>query len=103
MLVMSATELKSGASERLMVAMVRVTTADSHHNEHLQNRVSFAEPGDDDEYKNNIQIAELNMLNAALAVIRWKRMIGFYADLEQEFHSLFSLNNAHLVNDDFAS
>ena len=32
----------------------------------------------DNEYDANIQIVELNSLNAALAVIRWKRHCGFY-------------------------
>jgi hypothetical protein len=86
-----------------LVSMVRVTAANPQHNNHLPLRVSFAENEEEQEYKENIQIAELNMLNAALAVIRWKRMIGFYADLEQEFHSLYSLNNAHLVNHDLAN
>lgn len=34
-----------------------------------------------DEYARNIQIVELNALNAALAVLQWKRMVGFYADM----------------------
>ena len=89
--------------EDKLVAMVRVTAADAQHKDHLPQRVSFADAEGDEEYKDNIQIAELNMLNAALAVIRWKRMVGFYADLEQEFHSLYSLNNAHLVNHDLAN
>lgn len=33
------------------------------------------------EYATNIQIAELNALNASLAVLQWKRWLGFYADL----------------------
>lgn len=86
-----------------LVAMVRVTAANAHHKDHLAQRVSFADAEGDEEYRDNIQIAELNMLNAVLAVMRWKRMVGFYVDLEQEFHSLFSLNNAHLVNHDLAN
>ena len=35
-------------------------------------------PGEDD-YSSNVQIAELNALNAALAVIQWKRYLGFFA------------------------
>ncbi|WP_156254277.1 ThiF family adenylyltransferase [Pseudactinotalea terrae] len=34
-----------------------------------------------DVYERNIQIGDLNALNAALAVIQWKRHIGFYADM----------------------
>ena len=33
---------------------------------------------EDHEYKDNIQIAELNALNACIAVIRYKQLIGFY-------------------------
>ena len=32
-----------------------------------------------DPYRANIQIAELNALNAALAVIAWKKAVGFYS------------------------
>ncbi len=35
-------------------------------------------PGED-EYSTNIQVADLNALNALLAVIGWKRYLGFYA------------------------
>ena len=34
-----------------------------------------------DEYGQNIQIGDLNALNAALAVVQWKRHLGFYADM----------------------
>lgn len=34
-----------------------------------------------DEYARNIQIGDLNALNAALAVLQWKRHLGFYADM----------------------
>jgi hypothetical protein len=37
-----------------------------------------AAPGEDD-YSTNIQVADLNALNALLAVINWKRYLGFYA------------------------
>ena len=34
-----------------------------------------------DDYARNIQIGDLNALNAALAVIQWKRHLGYYADM----------------------
>ena len=34
---------------------------------------------DEDYYSSNIQVADLNALNALLAVIRWKRHLGYYA------------------------
>ena len=33
--------------------------------------------GGEDIYATNIQVADLNMLNASLAVIRWKKLYGF--------------------------
>lgn len=37
-----------------------------------------------DEYARNIQIGDLNALNAALAVLQWKRHLGFYADMASD-------------------
>ena len=38
---------------------------------------------EDDEYATNIQIADLNALNALMAVIKWKKLSGFYQDLKK--------------------
>ncbi|MBN9158131.1 ThiF family adenylyltransferase [Microbacterium sp.] len=40
-----------------------------------------------DEYARNIQISDLNAVNAALAVIQWKRHLGFYADMASDISS----------------
>jgi hypothetical protein len=34
----------------------------------------------------------LNMLNASLAVLRWKKFAGFYQDLENEHHTAYCTN-----------
>ena len=62
-------------------------------------RLSF---GDDipQEYGTNIQIADLNALNAALAVIRWKKHLGFYSDLEHEHHSTYQIDGNEITNED---
>ena len=46
---------------------------------------------DDDIYRTNIQIAELNALNACLAVMRFKQLRGFYLDEEGFNHLLFGI------------
>lgn len=46
----------------------------------------------DDEYRNNIQISELNALNASIAIIKYKQLRGFYADDSQYIHSLFTMD-----------
>lgn len=47
----------------------------------------------DDIYHNNIQIGELNALNACLAVIRFKKLRGFYNDDAPFSQLLFTLDN----------
>ncbi|HEY5462614.1 MAG TPA: ThiF family adenylyltransferase [Hanamia sp.] len=44
-------------------------------------------------YKNNIQISELNALNACFAVIRYKQIRAFYADDAHFKNMLFTLDN----------
>ncbi|MDE0695908.1 MAG: ThiF family adenylyltransferase [Boseongicola sp.] len=50
------------------------------------------------EYERNVQIVELNALNAALAVIRWKKLRGFYVDLGQEDRSTYTIDGNHMSN-----
>lgn len=49
-------------------------------------------------YETNIQIAELNSLNAVFAVIKWKKLSGFYNDFENEFNSTYTLDANMLLN-----
>ena len=63
-------------------------------------RIDFTDTDEANEYDLNIQIAELNALNAALAVIRWKKHFGFYADLEHEHYSAYTIDGNHLLNED---
>ncbi len=54
----------------------------------------------DDVYRTNIQIAELNSLNAALAVLRFKQIRGFYVGPESSNQLLFTLDNLSLLRPD---
>jgi len=51
----------------------------------------------EDAYASNIQIAEFNALNATLAVIRWKKHIGYYQDFLDEAESIYSSNVQQLA------
>ncbi len=85
--------------------ILRVTTSTPEQREHVwqHGRISFDDPDDDgNEYARNIQVAELNALNACLAVVRFKRLYGFYRDLEGEHHSLYTIDGNHLLNEDRA-
>jgi hypothetical protein len=80
--------------------IVRVTASTAHKRDHFRGRVSFEDTPGDDDYNRNIQIADLNALNAALAVIKWKKIFGFYRDLKHEHHNQFSIDTNLLLNED---
>jgi hypothetical protein len=79
--------------------LLRVTTSTSARQQPASLRLSFGDDGPQD-YATNIQIADLNALNAALAVIRWKKHLGFYSDLEREHHSTYQLDGNEITNED---
>ena len=79
--------------------LARTSASTPGHTDHIWNQISFADD-EDDEYDQNIQIADLNMLNAALAVIRWKKILRFYSDLEHEHSSTYTIDGNHLLNED---
>ena len=85
-----------------LTGLIRVTASTADKRDHIRRpgRVSFKDGGKDNIYAKNIQIADLNAMNAALAVIRWKKHFGFYADLAHEHHANFALNGNAIVNED---
>lgn len=84
-----------------LAGVVRVTASSDGHRDHLRSRVSFADETQN-EYDWNIQTADMNMLNAALAVIKWKKMCGYYADSKQEFHFTYTIARNQLLSGDLA-
>lgn len=60
----------------------------------------YREEDADNEYDKNIQIADMNALNAALAVMKWKKLFGFYADNEREHYSTYTIDTNLLTSDE---
>jgi len=87
-------------AENALGGIVRVTTSAAQKRDHFRSRVSFEDVPGDDDYNRNIQIADLNAFNAALAVIKWKKLFGFYRDLKSEHHSQFSIDTNLLIHED---
>lgn len=83
-----------------LTGMLRVTTSTPEYREHVSKRICFADDDPEGVYHQNIQIAELNALNAALAVIKWKKLLGFYHDLEKEHNSTYSVDCNLLTTDE---
>jgi hypothetical protein len=82
-----------------LVGIVRATTLTAAQHAHLATRVPLAGAAPDD-YGSNIQIAELNMLNAVLAVLRWKKLAGFYADFRHEHHTTYTIETNVLLSEE---
>lgn len=81
--------------------ILRVTTSTPQKRDHVHaGRISFAGGGERDIYASNIQVADLNALNAVLAIIKWKKLRGFYRDLEREHHSTYTTDGNLLINGD---
>jgi len=80
--------------------ILRVTASTPEKRDHFRSHVSFAGNGEPNVYSSNIQVADLNALNAVLAIIKWKKLRGFYRDLEREHHSSYTTDGNLLLNGD---
>ena len=81
-----------------IAGVIRTTTCFPEHHSHAEDCIDMA--GDDalGEYERNAQLAELNALNAALAVIKWKKVRGFYNDLTRELNCEYVIDGNKLIN-----
>lgn len=84
-----------------LLGLLATTTSTKGMREHVHNgRVSFGNAVPNEYGSSNIQIVELNAMNAALAIIRWKKLYGFYVDQANEHFSVFSIGGNKIINDD---
>ena len=80
--------------------ILRVTASTPGKPDYARRRISFIGGGAKDIYASNIQVADLNALNAVLAVVKWKKIRGFYRDLESEHHCTYTTDGNMLINGD---
>lgn len=79
---------------------LRITTVTSAKRDHVGVRMPFSDGGIKNEYDKNIQVADLNLINAGLAVLRWKKLFGFYANQSGEHYSTFAIGRNDTNNED---
>jgi hypothetical protein len=79
-----------------------MTAATKGKKDHLSERISLSE-NEDNDYATNIQIADLNAMNAFMAVQKWKKLIGFYVDLTGEFNQSYVITSSKMFNEDTAA
>lgn len=85
-----------------LLGVLRITssTVKKRDHAHHKNRIPFSDGDGNNDYARNIQIADLNALNAALAVVKWKKLFGFYHDLENEHFCTYTIDGNKLINED---
>lgn len=88
--------------ENSLAAILRVTLGTPSKHDHIFDRIGTVDT-DDNEYSTNIQIADLNAMNALMAVLKWKKFNGFYKDLKEEHHATYTVNTGQLLNDDYTT
>lgn len=81
-----------------LVGILRVTTSTPDERDHFRRHVSFDGGDTDDVYAHNIQVADLNSLNATLAVIKWKKLFDFHADFDQEYNMNYTIDGNTIDN-----
>ncbi len=80
--------------------LLRTTYYPAEHAQKLRDK-GLAEMSDqpDDIYRTNIQISEINALNACLAVIRFKQLRGFYFEDIPYYHLLLDIGDLKVVGE----
>lgn len=88
-------------NEGSLGGILRVTASTPQKRDHVHGgRISFSGSGADDLYSSNIQVADLNSLNATLAVVKWKKLRGYYRDVVNEHHCTYTIDGNLLLNGD---
>ncbi|MFO1302991.1 MAG: ThiF family adenylyltransferase [Burkholderiales bacterium] len=87
-------------SEDQLSGLLRVSTSTTRTRAQARAHIPLVETdAGENEYSNNIQIAELNALNAALAVVRWKKVLGYYGDDTRDYYCGYSIRANDIVNE----
>lgn len=89
-------------NEGSLGGILRITASTPEKRDPARQRISFVGGGAEDIYASNIQVADLNALNAVLAVVKWKKIRGFYRDIECEHHCTYTTDGNILNNGDLA-
>ena len=80
--------------------ILTVTASTKDKSDHALARIPIVTADKNNDYSRNIQVADLNALNAAMAVIKWKKLLGFYHDFEREHFSAYTVDGNKLSNED---
>ena len=81
-----------------LAGTLRTTAFHCGHRDHARHCMDLAGDDAEGEYDRNAQLAELNALNAVLAVIKWKKVRGIYNDLTRELNCEYVIDGNKLMS-----
>ncbi len=84
--------LKLVAETNSLIGTCRTTLVTPAKSDHVADYIPMDSHDDDVLYRQNIQVADMNAINAMLAVIKWKQHLGFYGDDFRPHNLSFGVN-----------
>lgn len=98
----SATLIDVGMGVRMnaaqaLLGLCRVTVVDPGRDPEAIATLPLAGRDDENLYATNIQVAELNALNAVMAVETWKKRSGFYASRSSSSLTVYATSNSTMA------
>lgn len=89
--------MQVSAGEQKLWGTIRTTSSTPATREQAARLMPLVDR-DDEIYRSNIQIVEMNAMSAAMAVMRWKRMVGMFGDDRRETESTYNTALSQLSN-----
>lgn len=86
--------------DEAVCGQITATTSTPSRRDHFRGRVSLADSDGEQDYSRDVAISELSAMNAALAVVKWKKLCGYYHDLDHEHHCTYAIDGNALTNND---
>lgn len=84
-----------------LAGIIRISFGEPERYQYLNDAFDItSETGENDLYRDNIQIAELNAFAAMESVFRWKQSMGFYQDSINVYDMEFIINKNKIIYDD---
>ena len=88
--------------EGKILGQIRTSSIHGNQKDLVKKYIPMEDDKEENVYKTNIQIAELNALNAAFAVINYKKYYGFYQDVRDNIQTVYSINVGEVINYDIS-
>jgi hypothetical protein len=79
--------------------LIRTTLFDEESSKLAINEVPLDKAEEMDAYRTFVQISELNAINAAVAVIKYKQLRGFYTDDSGFYQNILSLGSSNWIGE----